>query len=285
MPQQPAIGADVTSLMPPVGADVSSMMGDAPAAPAPPAPQQQDAALISQADWDALPMSEKMQRFGKTALNMIGGTFLMQSPEATKHMGENPGTTLAGFAAGPVLKHAPGLVARGLGISGQRAGENLQAATQAAKGVPVNVEKVGQEGLRAIDLQATGARMPRAATTFMRRITDPTKGDLPFEEGRDFYSNLSRLSANEYGSLNPTMARQITSMRKALHDALVESAETVGKGSQYAGGVREYARAARAAETGKKVAKVGAGVAGAGLAGNYILESVLSALGRTGGTR
>lgn len=240
-------------------------------------PPQADA-MISKEDWDALPLAEKMNRFGKWALNSIGGTFLMQSPEETKAMGEHPGVTLAGAAVGPVLQKGPGLVARGLGISSVRAGQNIQAATQAAKDVPLNVERVGEAGLRAMDMQAAGATMPRAASRLMQRITDPALEPIQFGQARDFYSNLSRLSANEAGRMNPQMARQMSTMRAALHDALTEGAETVGKGQQYAKGIQEYARAARAAEAGKKVAKYGAGIAGAGVAGNYMLDKLLEAL-------
>lgn len=149
----------------------------------------------------------------------------------------------------PNITKVPGIVARVAGRSSVRAGQNIQAASQAAKGAPVNVEKVGQEGLRALELQAAGGSMPRAASQFMRRVTDPKAPDLTFEEARDFYSNLSRLSTNEFGRLNPTMQRQIGTMRQALHEALVESAETVGKGGQYARGISEYAKAAKAKAT------------------------------------
>jgi polyhydroxyalkanoate synthesis regulator phasin len=219
---------------------------------------------------------------GQWAARAIGGAFM---GPAGVEAADNPGSTLLSAAIPVGLKHVPGLVARGLGISGARAAQNIQGATQAAKGAVVNTEKAGQAGLRAIDLQATGGRMPRVVQQFMQRVTTPGKGDLTFEEARDFYSNISRLSANEYNALNPTMQRQVGAMRQALHEALVESAETVGKGGQYAKGISEYARSARAAEAGRKVAKYGVGAAGLGVAGHYGLEKVIDALSRTSGSR
>ncbi len=241
--------------------------------------------VASDAEWAALPAGEKMNRVGKWAANLIGSTFMGQGPEAMKEMTDHPGVVLASAAVPLAIKHVPGLVARGLGISGARAAENIQSATQAAEGAAVNTEKVGQAGLRAIDLQATGGRMPRVVSQFMQRVTKPGAPDLTFEEARDFYSNLSRQSANEFNSMNPVMQRQVGMMKQALHEALVESADTAGAGSQYAKGISEYARSARAAEAGKKIAKYGIGAAGLGAAGTYALDKVVGALSRTSGSR
>lgn len=229
------------------------------------------AGVMSDEQWAGLSMGEKarnvLQWGGKALAGMVG------MGEAGSEAVENPGTTLA-LAALPQVAKAPGVLARGLGISKARAGENIQAVAQAAQGAPVGVEGVGREGLRALELQATGGRMPRAATQLMRRITDPNAGNLTFDEARDFYSNLSRLSANEFNTLNPTMQRQLGAMRQALHEALVESAETVGKGQQYAAGVKEYARAGKAADYGKRAAKA----AGVGLSADYILRRIGNAI-------
>lgn len=220
---------------------------------------------------------DQMQGIGKWAARAIGGAFMGPGGvDAADH----PGMTLASAAVPVAIQKVPGLMARGLGVSSARAAQNLEEAATAAKGVPINTEQVGQQGLRAMDLQATGARMPRAATQFMRRVTDPEQGAMPFEEARDFYSNLSRLSANEYGSLNPTMQRQIALMKQALHEALTEGAESVGKGGQYASGIKEYARAAKfasgAKSAGKAAAKYAVPTLGLGALGKYAIDMVPS---------
>lgn len=220
---------------------------------------------------------------------VLGGAFFGPAGvEAVKH----PKTTIATAAIPHARTVAPKLVElgkRGLGMSAQRAGQNIQAATQAAAKAPLNVEGAGREGLRMIDLQAAGGRMPRAATQFMRRVTEPGKPDLTFDEGRDFYSNLSRLSANEFGTLNPTMQRQLNAMRQELHKALVEGAETVGHGKAYESGIKEYAKSARASKqfgdiagavTPGRIAKYGAGT-GAGLIGlDFLLDALSTRSGR-----
>lgn len=172
------------------------------------------------------------------------------------------------------LTQAPGLVAKGLGISKARAAANLDDAAAAAKGVAVNTADTFAAGARAQELKAAGGRMPLAARLFMKRIGDVDAPDLTFEEARDFYSNLSRLSANEANALNPVMQRQIGAMKQALHEALTEAADTVGKGDQYAAGIREYSRSAKAA----KGARWAGGVAGGMYGANYILSKITNAL-------
>jgi hypothetical protein len=218
---------------------------------------------------------------GQWAARAIGGAFM---GPAGVEAADNPGTTLLSAAVGPVFKHAPELVRRGLGVSSQRAGQRLAEVALKAKDAPVSSSALGEPTLRAVELGKWN-RLPKTVKGVADRITDPTKGEMAFGEGRDAYSSISRLSANERNQLSPVMARQVAAMKEALHKALTESAETVGLGSQYQKGISEYARAARAAEATRKVAKYGAGAAGAGLVGHYALEKVLDALGRTSGSR
>ena len=181
-------------------------------------------------------------------------------------LAENLGVISGGAS---MLDAAPGVIARGLGISRVRAGQNIARATEAARHVPLDVEATGKAGLRAMELQQAGATMPRVASRFMSRITDPEAGPLTFGEARDYYSNLSRMSSNDYSRMAPTMQRQIQQMRAALHDALVQGADTVGEGQRYAGAIREYRRGSQAAEHGRKLL-TRAGKATVGGAGGYI---------------
>jgi hypothetical protein len=232
---------------------------------------------------------ENVRNVLKWGGNVIAGMTGMG--QAGRDAVENPKTTLA-MAALPIVpfKKIPSGAAKLLGVSKERAGQNLQSVALKAKDAVVNAEGPGREGLRMLDLKAAGGRMPRAAEQFVRRVTDPSKPEITFSEARDFYSNLSRLSANEFNTLNPTMQRQVGAMREALHKALTDSAETVGMGGQYQSGMSEYARAAKAAGkledikgavTPGRIAKYGVGT-GAGL---MAMDKLLEALGRTAGSR
>jgi hypothetical protein len=91
--------------------------------------------------------------------------------------------------------------------------------------------------------------LEKVVQTFVRRITDPSKGPLTFDEARDYYSNISRLSANEFSRLNPIVQREVGVMRHTLQKALTDAASMVGKADEYARGMTEYARAAKAQKT------------------------------------
>lgn len=222
--------------------DQSTKKGD-------PQPEQPFGSLgiqtVSDKDWGQMTAQQRMQG----VLRAVGNTVL---GSGGRDAIDNPKTTLATAAlplVGKAAEAVPGILEGGkrlAGISKLRAGANIGAAATAAKDVALNTEGVGTEGLRALELQAAGGRLPRVASQLMQRITSPDAGDLTFEEARDFYSNLSRLSANEFGNLNPTMQRQLGAMKDALHQALVDAAGTVGKGEEYASGISEYAKASRA---------------------------------------
>jgi len=172
-------------------------------------------------------------------------------------------------------KATPGIIARGLGISKERAGERINAGVQAAKNTPINVEAPGKIGAEMLDFQGIET-IPRVAQSFMRRITDPSKPDLTVEEAQRYMSSISRLSTGEFGKLTPNMQRQVAAMSQALRESLVDA--TGGYGGQYAKGVREYARSAKAAKYGKKAVGIGLGATGGALSANYILNRITDAL-------
>lgn len=126
-----------------------------------------------------------------------------------------------------------------------RAGRVFQDVMSVAKNVPLNVEVPGQAALRIQQLAERGGTMPRMARQFVQRVTDPDKAPLAYEEGRDFYSNISRLSGDEYNRLTGPIKREVGNLREALNTSLQDAAGTVGKGEQYGNAMSEYAKAAK----------------------------------------
>ena len=126
-----------------------------------------------------------------------------------------------------------------------RAGKNFQKVMGSTRRVPVDVEAPGQVALRIQQLAERGGTEPRAVSKLLRRMTDPEKPQLDYEEGRDFYSNISRLSTNEYNRLTPVMQREVGNLRTALNSSLQRAAGSVGQGDRYAGAMKEYAQAAK----------------------------------------
>jgi hypothetical protein len=128
--------------------------------------------------------------------------------------------------------------------AGRAAAKFARVATAANK-VPVNIEGPGQVALRIQQLGERGAQEPRVIGKLLRRLTDPGKAPMDFEEARDFYSNVSRLSANEFNSMNPIVQREMGNLRSAMNTSLQDAAGSVGKGAEYGSAMKEYARAAK----------------------------------------
>lgn len=150
----------------------------------------------------------------------------------------------AAFAGGPTEAGAEA-VATGAGkIFGnvERAGQLFNEVKTAAKtqAVPIT-EEMSQAAVRAQELADAGAKgMPRVISKFVARVTNPEKPPIAWDEARDFYSNVSRLSANEYQNMNPQMAAQVGKFAGAFNDALRSAAAAAGKGDEYSQAMQLY---------------------------------------------
>ena len=230
--------------------------------PAQPTVQPQ-AAGMSDAQWTAMSPSEKAQNVLRWGGNVIAGMTGMGSAgrEAVEHPAATLATAavpLAAKAAAPLAKAAKPLV----WPTRAAAGAKFQQVMGAAKDAPVDISGPGNVALRIQELAERGSSMPMVARRFLQRVTDPNKGALTYEEARDFASNVSRLSANEFGRLTPKMAAEVHKLRVALNKAIGDTAASAGKGPEYLSAMKEYARAARRAELGRAVAKKGLQAAG-----------------------
>jgi hypothetical protein len=121
----------------------------------------------------------------------------------------------------------------------------FDAASQAVGSNPVNVEGAGQAVLSARELQDVGRTMPRTMQKFLTRVTDPSLGELTYDEARKFYSAASELSASEQSNLTPAMRRALNQYKNALGSAIQETANSGGVGQQYQQAMSDYARGAQ----------------------------------------
>lgn len=190
--------------------------------------------------------------------------------EAADMGGSNP---MAMFPAGKTLaaaKAVPGVVARGLGISKARAGQNIDAALTAAKDARVPMEKAAPIINRAKELGATGHNRSQVIHKLEMAVKKAQDGSLSPREAQDFVSSASRMSSAEGSRISPAMHRQVAELAATLRQLLTETVETAaGKGAQYASGVKEYRRAAKTANFAKKAGKAALGATGLG--GYYAL--------------
>ncbi len=298
MPQKPpAIGADVSTLMPPVGADVSHLM-------------------------DAEPAAEKPRTWTDTARD-VGAGILKGAGASVAGLGEMaanagmlPGVQPSAFNAtmrpaaftkaeeATTATNTPQMVGKGLetvaemalpvgaGVraavdaipSAARAAAKFQHVMGAARAIPIDVEAPGKVALRIMDVaERGGGALPQPVRQFVNWATNPNKEPMDYEVARDFASGISRLSANEMGRLSPAVAREVAGLRVALNKSVADAANKVGKGQEYAQAMTEYAKAKRIqgaideAITGAKRAAIPAAM-GAAAGGYWLTHKLMSLL-------
>jgi hypothetical protein len=143
------------------------------------------------------------------------------------------------------------------------AGKLLASVEKDAGHLPVNLTHSSDELLRVKELADAGGTMPTAIRKLLARATEPGGRPLTYSEMRNYYSNITSLSAREKMGLSPIMRRQLGITAAALKQDIADTAAVVGRSADYFHGMREYAQAAkleRAATEMKKWAIRAAGV-------------------------
>ena len=174
----------------------------------------------------------------------------------------------------------PGMVmgpeAVNLAPSAERASAIFDAVKAEAGNMPVNLKRAGDELLRMKELDLAGGKMPKAVTRLLERYTAPVKTGvkgvkeparpLTYSEARDFYQNITQLSADEGQALKPVVRRQMAKVARALKDDIGDAAREAGQAAQYYQAMGEYAKAKQLAGVVKTIAKtaIGASVLGEG---------------------
>ncbi len=242
---------EVDAPMPPTAEQArtwAAKMGSTPTQ-APTAPKPTTAGMPTRAasgpmpddEWAKLTTGQKVRQFAKWGGYALASMTGMN--EAGREAVDNPKMTLAIAAAPMVAQRAIQALP-----SATRAGAKFGQVMEKARNLPVDAEQPGQVALRIQELAERGGSMPKVARDFARRVTDPAKGDLTYQEARDFYSNITRLSADEFKRLTPVVRMEIGKMKTALDAALKETAGRVGMAPTYQSAMKEYAQAAKVAK-------------------------------------
>lgn len=142
-----------------------------------------------------------------------------------------------------------------------RAGEKFQSVMAAARDIPIETKAVGDVALRIQELAERGGSMPMSVRKLLNRMTDPNKAALTYEESRDFASNISRLSADDYKRLTPVVRREVAALSAELNLANARAAQKAGKGAEYKSAMREYAQAMKLKEMAQNAMKAGKKIA------------------------
>jgi uncharacterized protein YcfJ len=186
-----------------------------------------------------------------------GGAFGSAVGEAGRERaeGEKPSgekqvkSALLGGLAGPAEELGAAIPLK------SRAGKLLASVSEKAGNVPVDLDRSAEHLLRTKELADAGGSMPMSINKMLRRVTDPSKGPLTYSEARDFYSNITRLSADEMDRLTPVMKAQVGKVAAALKDDIGQAAAKVNKAADYYAGIREYAKAAQLQRAGERISK------------------------------
>jgi hypothetical protein len=211
---------------------------------------------------------------GITAQPGRRGEGLLETAKGAAEAGTIPGLVVGGPAvaeAAPVAAEAVGSQAAKVFGSTSRAAEKFQQVMSKARDIPINTDAVSEVAMRTDDLAKSGGSMPKVVRDFIKRATDPSKGAVTYQEARDFYSNATRLSGDEFNRLTPVMRRQVGEFTQKLGAAIGQAAGQVGEAGNYGQAVDLYRKA-------KKTEAVVNGLAKS--AGNYVVKpAVYGAVG------
>lgn len=180
------------------------------------------------------------------------------------------GSTLSQFGAVPEAA-AGGRVAQNLV-------EKVLPSTRAAKAGKVFEELKGAIGNHTVDMTDrlsnsmadirdavdTGSTLPSVINKFVTRVADIDEGPLTYKEARQFYSNVSDLSASEKMATKGRDLRLINEFKHALGETIGDTANKANMLQQYRQAMQDYAGAAKTKETLKTIGKVALATAGLG---------------------
>jgi len=167
---------------------------------------------------------------------------------------------ISGAIGAAIPPAATGLGALLGGASGsalkQSAGKLFRVVDEAAanSNVVIDTSKPGNAALEIFQNKQAGGELPQGIRRFVERATDPTK-PMSYQEARQFYSNLNRLSVKELTGLGDNTKRLLSNFVSALDDSIREAVEPIGQGENYAKAMQEYARGAQRSKLFEKVIK------------------------------
>lgn len=174
-----------------------------------------------------------------------------------------------------------------------RASQAIQMFKQLAKIGPkseVAVSAAAGPASQIMEEAAAGGSMPKVVRNFLSRMTDPGKPPLTYEEARRFYSNASRVSADENMRLTDNMKRLLGNFREGLHQDITANRAQFGVAEQYKEAMNTFSRAKKfeggldtingLAKKSAERATIGAGTVAGGAAGYELYKAVTGGHGR-----
>lgn len=128
-----------------------------------------------------------------------------------------------------------------------RAAGVLQSVAHDANQVPVSLDNAGDAAWNLMKWQDKTQLGP-TLNKFLNRVTNPKKGPLTYEEARDYYQLLGKMSVDEALKLAPTVKYQLGNLVNGLKTDIGNAAGVVGRAADYYQGMGDFATAAKHAE-------------------------------------
>lgn len=121
----------------------------------------------------------------------------------------------------------------------QSASQRFSALDSSIPNNPVAVTNELSSALsRYQQLVERGGSRSLTVSKLLNRVTNPQAGPLSYTEARDFYSNLSRLSSNEFNNLTPKMQAQVGKITQELGKSIQQTTNQAGMGETYSDAMR-----------------------------------------------
>jgi len=159
--------------------------------------------------------------------------------------------------------------------SAERAGQAFKEVSAAAGQHTVPITNSLSDALMNYQkLVDAGGSRSMAVSKLLNRVTNPAAAPLTYDEARLFYSNISRLSADEAQRLTPVMKRAVGQIANEFGGAISDTAEQAGKLDQFHGAMKEYAKAMKYKDIAQGLKDV---------AKNEVVKGVIKGLGAGGG--
>ena len=163
----------------------------------------------------------------------IPGAFV--APEAGEMAAAAPSKAI-GMISGQAAKEAAGGLFKAVD----------QAATDA--NLTVDASAAADKALRIWNSTNLAGSKPQFVQRFLNRVTAPDASPLTYQEARDLYSNVSRLSVDEMNRLTPKMKMMVGDFVRTLDGSIRDAAASIGQGENYSNAMKGFATGAQRAE-------------------------------------
>ena len=172
----------------------------------------------------------------------------------------------AGALGGPELAGEGVAALKGMTPKAQMgaAGQLFKSVAQDANKIPVDIDSASDGALKLMNWQ----RKTQLGPTINKFLNQITKGDLTYEDARDYYELFGKMSVDESLKMAAPVKRDFMNMVSGLKQDIGAAADKVGRLADYNQAMGDYATAAKHQqwyETAKDwVTKASLGAAGLG---------------------